>query len=106
VIERRNEGLLVRPLPLGVAEEIYRRLVNRVLVVDGLLELNADPGWAGAINTVLVKKGLKVSNLRRKAWPLGSQTSKKPQSCAPASPGIVLCDGCTDLHHVPPLWNI
>jgi hypothetical protein len=67
VVERRNEGLLVRALPLGVAEEICRRLVNRVLAVDGVLELNADPAWAGTINTVLVKKGVMVSELRRTA---------------------------------------
>jgi hypothetical protein len=33
--------------------------------VDGALMLDADPAWAGAINTVLVKSGVRVSELRR-----------------------------------------
>jgi hypothetical protein len=57
-----EEGLLVRAEPLGLAEEISRRMVE-VQVVDGALLLDADPAWAWAINTVLVMKGLKVSEL-------------------------------------------
>jgi hypothetical protein len=57
-----EEGLLVRAEPVGLAEEIVRRMVD-VRVVDGALLLAADPTWAWAINTVLVKKGLKVSEL-------------------------------------------
>jgi hypothetical protein len=33
--------------------------------VDGALLLDADPAWAGAINTVLVKQGVRVSELCR-----------------------------------------
>jgi hypothetical protein len=36
-----------------------------VHVVDGALLLDADPAWAGAINTVLVAKGVRVSELCR-----------------------------------------
>ncbi len=36
-----------------------------VRVVDGALLLDADPAWAGAINTVLVTKGVRVSELCR-----------------------------------------
>ncbi len=37
-----------------------------VQVVDGALLLDADPTWAGAINTVLVTKGVRVSQLCRR----------------------------------------
>jgi hypothetical protein len=57
VAERRDEGLLVGARPIG--------LVDRVRVVDGALLLDADPAWAGAISTVLVKKGVRVNELRR-----------------------------------------
>jgi hypothetical protein len=60
-----SEGLLVRAEPLGLAERICRRLAEEVRVVDGALWLDADPAWSGAINTVLVKKGVRVSEL----WP-------------------------------------
>jgi hypothetical protein len=63
---KRSEVLLVRAQPLRVAEEISRRIVE-VRVVDGALLLDADPAWAGAINTLLVKKGVRVSELRRAA---------------------------------------
>ena len=59
----RSEGLLVRAQPLGAAEQISRRMVD-VKVVDGTLLLDADPAWAGAINTVLTKKGVRVNELR------------------------------------------
>jgi hypothetical protein len=39
--------------------------VGEVHVVDGALLLDADPAWAGAINTVLVAKGVRVSELCR-----------------------------------------
>jgi hypothetical protein len=32
--------------------------------VDGALLLDADPTWAGAINTVLIKMGVRVNELR------------------------------------------
>jgi hypothetical protein len=38
--------------------------VDVVRVVDSVLLLDADPEWAGASNTVLVKKGARVSELR------------------------------------------
>jgi hypothetical protein len=60
-----SEGLLlVRAEPLTLAEQISHRMVDVVRVVDGALLLDADPAWAGAINTVLVKKGARVSELR------------------------------------------
>jgi hypothetical protein len=59
-----EEGLLVRAVPLGLAEEIVRMMVD-VRVVDGALLLDADPAWAEAINTVLVQKGVRVSELAR-----------------------------------------
>jgi hypothetical protein len=60
--ENRSEGLLVRAEPLEQAERISRSMVD-VRVVDDALLLDADPGWAGAINTVLVTKGVRVSEL-------------------------------------------
>jgi|SRR5215211_2374222 len=60
-----SEGLLlVRAEPLRLAEMVAQRMVDVVRVVDGTLLLDADPAWAGAINTVLVKKGARVSELR------------------------------------------
>ena len=65
-----SEGLLlVRAKPLRLAEEISRKMVDVVRVVDGALLLDADPAWARAINTVLVKKGARVSELRRVSRP-------------------------------------
>jgi hypothetical protein len=64
---RSEEGLLVRAEPLGLAEEISQRMVEGVRVEDGALLLKADPEWAGAINTVLVSKGVRVNELRKKA---------------------------------------
>jgi hypothetical protein len=63
--EKRNEGLLVRAHPLEQAERISRSMVVDVRVVDGALLLDVDPAWAGAINTVLVKRGVRVSELCR-----------------------------------------
>ncbi len=60
-----EEGLLVRAEPLEWAEEISQRMVDVVRVEDGALLLEADPGWAAAINTVLVAKGVRVNELRR-----------------------------------------
>ena len=62
---RSEEGLLVRAEPLGLAEEISQRMVDVVRVEDGALLLEADPEWAGAINTVLIKKGVRVNELRK-----------------------------------------
>ncbi len=62
---KRSEGLLIEAQPLRVAEVICRTLVEGVRIADGALLLAADPAWAGAINTVLVKKGVRVNELRR-----------------------------------------
>jgi hypothetical protein len=64
VIGKRSEGLLLKARPLEQAERISRSMAEVRVVVDALL-LAADPAWAGAINTVLVKKGVRVSELRR-----------------------------------------
>ena len=62
-IGRAEEGLLVRAEPLEWAEEISHRMVEVLCIMDGALLLDADPAWAGAINAVLVKKGVRVSEL-------------------------------------------
>jgi hypothetical protein len=61
----REEALLVRAEPLGLAEEISQRMVDVVRVEDGALLLEVDPRWAGAINTVLVTKGVRVNEIRK-----------------------------------------
>jgi hypothetical protein len=58
-----GEGLLVRAEPLELAEDISHRMVDVMRLGDGALLLDADPAWAGAINAVLVKKGVRVSEL-------------------------------------------
>jgi hypothetical protein len=60
-----KEGLLVRAEPLELAERISDAMVAVVRLEDGALLLDADPAWAGAINAVLVKKGVRVSELDR-----------------------------------------
>jgi hypothetical protein len=62
MFENRSEGLLVKAEPLEQAKRIGRSMVD-VRVVDDALLLDADPAWAGAINTVLVTKGVRVSEL-------------------------------------------
>jgi hypothetical protein len=61
-----EEGLLIRAEPLEWAKEISQRMVDVVRVKDGALLLEADPEWAGAINTVLITKGVRVNELRNK----------------------------------------
>jgi hypothetical protein len=73
MIENRTEDLLVRAEPQGLAEELCNRMVN-VRVVDDTLILDVDPTWAGAINTVLVEKGVRVSELAKRSRS-GSATS-------------------------------
>jgi hypothetical protein len=63
--EDMNEGLLLRAEPLGLARQLCERIVGEVHEADGALLLAADPAWAAAINTVLVGKGLRISELRR-----------------------------------------
>jgi hypothetical protein len=66
-----KEGLLVRAEPLQWAQEVSQRMVDVVRLVDGALLLEVDPRWAAAINTVLVKKGVRVEEIRRQSskWP-------------------------------------
>jgi hypothetical protein len=61
----REEGLLVRAELLQWAKEISQRMVDVVRLEDGVLLLEVDPQWAGAINTVLVKKGVRVNELHK-----------------------------------------
>ena len=67
MLENGSGGLLVRAEPLGLAERVCRRLVGDVRITDGALWLDADPAWSGAVNTVLVKKGVRVSELIRRS---------------------------------------
>jgi hypothetical protein len=61
--ENRTEGLVVRAEPLGRSEEISHTMVEVERLEDGALWLDVDPAWAGAINAVLVSKGVRVSEL-------------------------------------------
>jgi hypothetical protein len=67
MIEKRNEGLLVRAEPLEWAQEISQRMVDVVRLRDGALLLKVDSAWAGAINTVLVSKGVRVNEIRKES---------------------------------------
>jgi hypothetical protein len=67
VVGKRNEGLLVRAEPLEWAKEISQRMVDVVCVEDGALLLDVDPEWAGAINAVMVTKGVRVNELRKES---------------------------------------
>jgi hypothetical protein len=57
--------LLVRAEPLERAEEVSHRMVEIKRLEDGALLLDVDPSWAGAINAVLVNKGVRVSELTK-----------------------------------------
>jgi hypothetical protein len=59
-----EEGLLVRAEPLTLAQSVCEELVDEVRIMDGALLLAADPAWAWAINTMLVMKDVRVSELR------------------------------------------
>jgi hypothetical protein len=67
VVGKRNEGLLVRAEPLEWAKEISQRMVDVVCVEDGALLLDVNPEWAGAINAVMVTKGVRVNELRKQS---------------------------------------
>jgi len=67
MLENGSGGLLVRAEPLGLAERVCRRLVEDVRITDDTLWLDADPAWSGALNTVLVKKGVRISELVRRS---------------------------------------
>jgi hypothetical protein len=75
MVEKRNEGLLLRAEPLEWAEEISQRMVGVVRLEDGALLLEADPKWAGAINAVLVEKGVRVKEIRKQTTAAASQVS-------------------------------
>jgi hypothetical protein len=60
-----EEGLVVRAEPLELAEEISHSMVEVERLEDGTLLLDVDPAWAGAINAVLVSKGVRVNELRK-----------------------------------------
>lgn len=60
-----EESLLVRAEPLALAQSVCEGLVDEVRVINGALLLAADPAWVWAINTVLVMKDVRVSELRR-----------------------------------------
>jgi hypothetical protein len=64
---RTEEGLLVRAEPMGLAKEISQRMVDVVRLEDGALLLEVEPKWAGAINTVLVAKGVRVNEIRKES---------------------------------------
>lgn len=100
VTVKRSEGLLVEARPLRAAEEICRRVVDGVRVGNDALQLDADPAWAGAINTVLVKKGVRVNELRRVEYMLPSDTQEIATLAVP-SPEESPYGGCTNLRHVP-----
>jgi len=59
-----QEGLLVRAEPLEKAEEISHRMVDVVCVKDDALLLDAEPRLAEAIKRVLVKRGVRVNEIR------------------------------------------
>jgi hypothetical protein len=80
-----SEGLLVRAEPLGAAENISRRMVDVQVVDGGALLLAADPTWAGAINTVLIKKGVRVNELRPVSDIPLPEEDKYPRSARPRS---------------------
>jgi hypothetical protein len=61
---RDDVRLLLRAEPLERAEQICRRMVARVLLTEGALELEVDPAWTAAIKKVLVKKGVRINELR------------------------------------------
>jgi hypothetical protein len=96
---KRSKGLLVKAQPLRAAEEICRRMVDRVWIANGALEIVADPAWAEAINTVLVKKGVRVDELRRVEDAFSSGTQEISMLGSP--PREDPYGGCTGLHHVP-----
>jgi hypothetical protein len=60
-----EEGLVVRAEPLELAEEISHSMVEVERLEEGTLLLDVDPSWAGAINAVLVSKGVRVNELRK-----------------------------------------
>jgi hypothetical protein len=70
-----------------------------VWIANGALEIVADPAWAGAINTVLVNKGVRVDELRRVEDAFSSGTQEISMLGSPPREGPY--GGCAGLHHVP-----
>ena len=101
--DNRCQGLFLKAQPLRAAAQISRRMVG-VQVVDGALLLNADPTWAGAINTVLAKKGVRVNELRSVGDTLASDANEISTLGVP-TPSNGLYGGCIDLHYVPSFAN-
>ena len=62
---RDDVRLPLRAEPLEQAEQICRRMVARVLSTGDAFELEVDRAWTAAIKKVLVKKDVRVSELRR-----------------------------------------
>ena len=60
----REEGLLVRPSSSNGPRRSPRGWSMWCALRTALL-LEVDPQWAGAINTVLVKKGVRVDELHK-----------------------------------------
>jgi hypothetical protein len=69
VVENRNEGLLIRAEPLRWAQEVCQRMVDVVRIANGALLLEVDPRLAGALNAVLVEKGVRVKEIRKQITP-------------------------------------
>jgi hypothetical protein len=69
VVENRNEGLLIRAEPLRWAQEVCQRMVDVVRIANGALLLEVDPRLAGALNAVLVEKGVRVKETRKQSIP-------------------------------------
>jgi hypothetical protein len=67
VVGNGNEGLLVRAEPLQWAKKISHTMVDVARLEDDALLLQVDPQWAGAINTVLLSKGVRVDELRKQS---------------------------------------
>jgi hypothetical protein len=67
VLENTKELLLVRAEPLQWAKQISHTMVDVVRIVDGALLMEVDPQWAGAINSVLLSKGVWVDELRKQS---------------------------------------
>ena len=61
--ENASEGLLVRAEPLQRAREVCEMMIEGVQVIEGALQLDVGPAYAGAIETVLTEKGMRVSEL-------------------------------------------
>ena len=64
--EKGSEGflLVVGTESLDRAQRICKTLIEGVQVTEGgALLLEASPGWAKAINAVLIKRGVRVSEL-------------------------------------------